>query len=171
MAEIYTDANVVIDYARERALRELGLQSTNSNAAILRKHLGEFLGKNCVSVPAAAYNEARNNLRKDILNTVDKDHVDIVWLRARSVINDRLRGSVCPNNPALVDEAREMYEAASNPKSRKFAEWYSRKSRHVARPVLGSGNDVMILPTAAQNAKRRRVELWTRDADFEAGRQ
>lgn len=122
MAEIYTDANVVIDYARERALRELGLQSTNSNAAILRKHLGEFLGKNCVSVPAAAYNEARNNLRKDILNTVDKDHADIVWLRARSVINDRLRGSVCPNSPALVDETREMYEAASNPKSRKFAE-------------------------------------------------
>lgn len=36
----------------------------------------------------------------------------------------------------------------------------------MARPVLGSGNDVMILSTAAQNAKRRRVELWTRDADF-----
>lgn len=75
-----------------------------------------------MSIPAAAYNEARNNLRKDILNTVDKDHADMVWLRARSVINDRLRGSVCLNNPALVDEVREMYEAVrSNPKSRKFA--------------------------------------------------
>ena len=167
MAEIYTDANVVIDYARERALHELGLQSTNKKAAILRKHLGELVGKNCVSIPAVAYSEARANLRKDILNTVDKDHADIVWLRARSVINERLRGSLCLNNPALVGEAREMYEAAkSNPKSQKFAGWHSKKSRHVTRPILGSENDLMILSTAAQNAKRRRVELWTRDADF-----
>lgn len=40
------------------------------------------------------------------------------------------------------------------------------ESRHVARPTLGSGNDPIILSTAAQNARRRRVELWTRGADF-----
>lgn len=166
MTEIYIDANVAIDYARERALHELRIESANRKAGILRKHLGGALGRGRVTIPAIAYNEARSNLRKDVVNRVDKNHVDMVWLRARSVINERLRNALCVNNHTLVDEAREMYKAAGSPKSQKFAEWYSRKSRHVARPSLGSGNDLVILSTVAQNAKRGRVEFWTGDIDF-----
>ena len=167
MAEIYIDANVAIDYARERALHELGIKSANSKASILRKHLGGALGRDQVSIPAIAYREARYNLRKDVVRTVDKNHADRVWLHARSVIDGRLRSTLCANNSMLVGEARDMYKAIrNNPRSQKFAEWYSRKSRHVARPSLGTDNDLVILSTAAQNAKRLHVELWTRDIDF-----
>ena len=167
MAEICVDANVVIDYARERAKRELGIKSASVNAAMLRKHLGRSLGEGRVVIPSTAYDEAQSNLDKDVTRMVDKADAERVLARATLVISAHLSNSVRIDNLALVDEAREMYKAArSIPKSQKFAEWYSRKSRHVSRPSLGSGNDLVILSTAAQNAKRVHVELWTGDIDF-----
>lgn len=167
MAEICVDANVVIDYARERAKRELGIKSASVNAAMLRKHLGRSLGEGRVVIPSTAYDEAQSNLDKDVTRMVDKADAERVLARATLVISAHLSNSVRIDNLALVDEAREMYKAArSIPKSQKFAEWYSRKSRHVSRPLLGSGNDLVILSTAAQNAKRVHVELWTGDIDF-----
>ena len=167
MAEICVDANVVIDYARERAKRELGIKSASVNAAMLRKHLGRSLGEGRVVIPSTAYDEAQSNLDKDVTRMVDKADAERVLARATLVISAHLSNSVRIDNLALVDEAREMYKAArSIPKSQKFAEWYSRKSRHVSRPLLGSGNDLVILSTAAQNAKRVHVELWMGGIDF-----
>ena len=167
MTEICIDANVAIDYARERAKHELGIGGAGVNATMLRKHLGRSLGEGRVVIPSTAYNEARDNLDKDVARVVGEPDAGRVLLRADFVINKRLRGSVRIDDLALVDEAREMYEAIrGNPKSQKFANWYSRKSRHVARPTLGSGNDLVILSTVAQNAKLRHVEFWTRDIDF-----
>lgn len=167
MTEICVDANVVIDYARERAKRELGIKSASVNAAMLRKHLGKALGEGRVVIPSTAYDEARNNLDKDVTRVVGKADAKRVLVRATSVIDVYLRDSVRADSLALVNDANEMYKAArGNPKSQKFTEWYSRKSRHAVRPSLGMDNDLVILSTAAQNAKRVHVELWTRDIDF-----
>ena len=167
MAEIYVDANAVIDYARERSLRELGIKSTSNTGSMLRRHLGGHVGEGRVAIPMAAYKEARKNLRKDVVRRVDKTNAEEVYARASLLVNKRLRATVCRDSLALVGEVREMYRAIrSDPKSRKLAEWRSRKGRHAVRPSLGSGNDLTILSTAAQHAGRRRTELWTRDIDF-----
>lgn len=163
MAKIYIDANVVIDYARERALHQLGVKSTGT---VLRRHLGESLGEGRVSIPMVAYNEAKRNLRKDVMHKINASDAEVEFTQASFLIK-RLRLNVCKNNFALVDEVRKMYDVISrDPRSQNLARWRSLKSRHVARPSLGLGNDAIILSTAAQHAKRRQAELWTRDIDF-----
>ena len=101
------------------------------------------------------------------MRTVNKVDAERVYARAAFLIDRRLRNNVCADDLALVGEVLKMYDAVrSNPKSQKMAEWYSLKSRHVARPILGSGGDLTVLSTSAQRARRQHVELWTRDIDF-----
>lgn len=167
MAEIHIDANVAIDYARERARRELGIKSTGDSADMLRRHLGRSLGEGRVAISSTAYGEAQRNLYKDVMRTTDDADAGRVLVRAAFLVDRHLGGVVCADDPTLVNEALKMYKAIrSNPRSQKLAEWHLLKSRHMAHPTLGTGKDLVILSTAARHAKRRHVELWTRDMDF-----
>ena len=152
---------------RERARRELGIKSTSDKAGTLRGHLGRQPGEGRVGISPAAHGKAQRNLYNDVMRTTDDADAGRVFVRAAFLVDGHLGGVVCAGDPPLVNEALKMYKATrSSPRSQKLAEWHLLKSRHMAHPTLGAGKDLAILPTAAQHAKRRHVELWTRGMDF-----
>lgn len=164
MVWILLDANALIDYLRERALRDLGKDPTSHKANVLRVRLER---ERHVLAANTAYGEARHNLHKDLVHTLGDSNADPVMDRAVRLLHNYRGGSVRADNLEHVRAVQDMYAEISDPGNRAFVKWKKKKGMFVIDPVLGSDpNDIKILSTAVHYAQQHETELWTRDMDF-----
>ena len=162
---VCVDANAVIDYIRECALRDLGMPPTGRRQDALRKSLEQARH---VFVAKTAGVEAQQNLAKDVGQKLGSALARDVTAHAEELLHEYRRKVECGDSLDYVSAARAMYDSISaDPGNRKLAKWKKKKGVFVADPVLGSdANDLTILSTAAHYARQYAVELWTHDMDF-----
>lgn len=162
---VHVDANAVIDYIRERTLRNHGMRPTGRRAEVLRVRLEQM---SRVYVAATAGMEAEQNLVKDLAQKLGHVDADIVRDTATKLLHEYLDNAGVEDYLGHVPAAQNMYAAISgDPKNRKFFSWRRKKGMFVVDPALGSdANDLVILSTAARHARDHAVELWTHDMDF-----
>ena len=165
MVWIVLDANAVIDYIRECALRDHGFSPTGRRAAALRARLDSAPH---VLIPATAGNEARRNLKKDLVQKLGQAKAKTVMNRAYELLYNYIRRNGCMDEVEHVLAARTMYvEIRCDSNNQKIVDWEQKKGMLVADPVLGSDtNDLQILSTAAHYFQMHPTELWTHDMDF-----
>ena len=72
---VVADANAVIDYIRECALRDAGMPPTGRRADMLRVRLGQM---GLVLIPETAGREAQRNLRKDLAQKLGRRSARVV---------------------------------------------------------------------------------------------
>ena len=162
---VHVDANAVIDYIRERTLRDHGMRPTSRRAEALRIHLEQL---DNVLVAKTAGMEAKKNLVKDLSQKLKHAESERMKNHALKLLHNYLGTVEAANYLDHVSAVRDMYFAiSSDPGSQKFSMWKKKKGMFVADPSLGSDpNDLVILSTAAWYAQNHVVELWTHDMDF-----
>ena len=162
---VHVDANAVIDYIRERTLRDHGMRPTSRKAEALRIHLEQL---DNVLVAKTAGMEAKKNLVKDLSQKLKHAESERMKNHALKLLHNYLGTVEAANHLDHVSAVRDMYFAiSSDPGSQKFSMRKKKKGMFVADPSLGSDpNDLVILSTAAWYAQNHVVELWTHDMDF-----
>lgn len=162
---ISVDANAVIDYIRECALRDLRKDPTGPEAEMLRVRLDQ---QRHVFIAKTAGEEAASNMKKDITHKLESSDPDAVLDRALALL-EKYRDKVERDDKIeYVPAIKQMYAAIkTKPSSSKFKKWKRRKRRHKNNPELGSDiNDLVILSTTVHYLQIHKVEFWTRDMDF-----
>lgn len=162
---ISVDANAVIDYIRECALRDLGRDPTGRKAEMLRVCLGQ---QRHVFVAKTAADEAASNMKKDIVHKLGSSDPDAVLDRALGLL-EKYRDKVERDDKVEhVPAVKKMYAVIkTKPNNLKFNKWKRKKRRHKNNPELGSDtNDLIILSTAVHYLQIYAVEFWTSDTDF-----
>ena len=162
---VCVDANALIDYARERALHDLGMAPTGRRADTLRQKLDQTP---CVFTAATAGMEAQRNISKDIANKLGYQKAGRVTRYAQKVLYKYLKLRKRKDKIEHIFAIRKMYGVISgDPTNPKFVLWMSKKSEYVYDPVLGADtNDLKILSTAVHYVQLYPVEFWTHDMDF-----
>lgn len=125
MVWILLDANALIDYLRERALRDLGKGPTSYKANVLRVRLER---ERHVFAAKTAYGEARHNLHKDLVHTVGESNADAVMDRAVFLLHKYRGRSVRADNLEYVRTVQDMYAKISNPGNQTFVKWKRKKA-------------------------------------------
>ena len=115
---ISVDANVLIDYTRERALHDAGLPPTGRGADALRRRLS--LMRN-VFVARTAGTEAQRNLKKDLAQNLTDSVARRIEHRAGAMLEDYRKAVERNDRLEYVPGARDMYAAIRrNQAGRKF---------------------------------------------------
>ena len=129
---VHVDANAVIDYIRERTLRNHGMRPTGRRAEVLRVRLEQM---SRVYVAATAGMEAEQNLVKDLAQKLGHVDADIVRDTATKLLHEYLDNAGVEDYLGHVPAAQNMYAAISgDPKNRKFFSWRRKKGMFVVDP-------------------------------------
>ena len=162
---ISVDANAVINYIRECALRDLGRDPTDSRAEMLRVCLDQ---ERHVFVAKTAAKEAARNMEKDITSKLKNLDPETVFDRARELLKEYRQKTEREDEIEHVPAVQQMYANIKNdPANPKFIKWKKKKRGRKNSPVLGSDvHDLVILSTAVHYLQTYPVEFWTQDMDF-----